>query len=43
LDKEKAQQIRQLLFKGTPVKTIAEAFGINRSLVGKIRRGENWA
>lgn len=43
LDEAKVRLIRQQIAEGVPYKVVAETFGIGYSLVGKIKRSENWA
>jgi hypothetical protein len=43
LDAEKVREIRALLALRTPYRKVSEQFGICLSLVGKLKRGENWA
>lgn len=39
----KAEEIRRLLDGGWTQSQVAKRFGVGVSLVGKIRRGDNWA
>ncbi len=42
LTSRKVSQLRKLAAAGIPLQTLSSKFGVCRSLVGKIVRGENW-
>jgi len=43
LDQTKVIEIKELLAAGYPHSSIAEVYGVSRSMIGQIARGESWA